>query len=114
MKASSKTVTKRNAEKNEQRSKIRQWFTKPDCELVARREDVWGILQWYHHTVIQPNVGLRGFLRRLWLRLTGQRWELLSPWEKLYHVRMQKEAEEALARAAAAEEEATSRPEVVR
>lgn len=77
----------RNAAAGRQRAgspeRIRDWRKPPECEQVARREDVWYLLAWYHHEVVRPELGLRGFLRRLWRRIKGEKIKLLSPWEQL-------------------------------
>ncbi|HSH45177.1 MAG TPA: hypothetical protein VK966_04950, partial [Longimicrobiales bacterium] len=62
---------------------IGAWRTPPDAREYARRYQVWELLAWDEHDVLRPNRGLRGFLRRLWYRLTGQKHKLLSPWEQL-------------------------------
>lgn len=62
------------------------WFVRPRSGMVARREDVWALLGWYHAKYVIPNQGLLGFLRRSWYRITGQRRELLKltdPWAEL-------------------------------
>lgn len=90
----------------------RDWFVRPGAELVVRRADAWALLGWYHMTVVKPNQGLRGFLRRLWLRLTGRRLLLLSPWEQIIarktEIKLEREARAALGR----ELEAEARGEV--
>jgi len=63
--------------------RVRDWYVSPDCEQVARRHQVWWMLGWYHRTVVAPQLGIRGAVRRLWWRLTGQRHRLMSPWEQL-------------------------------
>lgn len=62
---------------------VRSFFVEPDCDHVARLRNVWGLLGWYHRTVVAPQLTIRGQLKRLWWRLTGQRWKLMSPWEQL-------------------------------
>lgn len=70
---------------------VRDWFTEPDAELVTRRVEVWTLLKWYHERYVLPNLGLRGFFRRLWVRLTGKKLDghpielisLTNPWEEI-------------------------------
>jgi hypothetical protein len=62
---------------------VRDWYTAPRARDFATRSEVWGLLRWYHHTWVVPHRGLRGFLRRIWARLTGNRGFLMSPWEQL-------------------------------
>lgn len=66
-----------------QQLRVRDWYVSPDCDQVARRHQVWGLLGWYHRAVVAPQLGIRGALRRLWWRLSGQRHRILSPWEQL-------------------------------
>lgn len=74
---------KREPRKPRGQTPVRDWYTLPEAEHIARRREVWGLLRWYHHTWVVPNRGVRGVLRRIWWRLTGQRRKLLSPWEQL-------------------------------
>lgn len=79
---------------------IREWFVLPDADSVARRHEVWSLLEWYHRTCIVPSRGVRGVIRRLWLRLRGRRWELLSPWEQIHEILEQQRRELVAAREA--------------
>jgi hypothetical protein len=68
--------------------KVGDWFKVPDCDQVARRHQVWGLLDWYHHNVVVPNQGIPGVFRRLYWRIRGRfdpayRMKLYSPWEQL-------------------------------
>lgn len=93
----------------QQQLRVRDWYVSPDCEQVARRHQVWGLLGWYHRTVVAPQLGIRGALRRLWWRLSGQRHRVLSPWEQL-----EARAAAIAERLAAELEEGARRPEDVR
>lgn len=63
---------------------VRAWFSEADgCSSIARRSEVWGLLGWYHSTIVEPQLGFPGFLRRLWWRFTGQKTRLLSPWMQI-------------------------------
>lgn len=64
------------------------------CREYARRYEVFALLEWYHHTIYLPNRGFRAWLKRLWWRLRGKRFHLLSPFQHL-HLRDQFEEEEA-------------------
>jgi hypothetical protein len=59
------------------------WIHDAPSELVTRRHQVFGLLGWYHRTQVLPWRGVRGWLRRYWLILTGRRMQTLSPWEVL-------------------------------
>jgi hypothetical protein len=62
---------------------VRYWYTAPRARDLATRTEIWGLLRWYHDTWVVPHRGLRGFLRRIWARITGNRAFLMSPWEQL-------------------------------
>lgn len=70
---------------------VRDYFTEPRAEEVVRKIEAWTLLQWYHHRYVLPNLGLRGFFRRLWARIyshkvDGHRIELIaltSPWDEI-------------------------------
>lgn len=87
----------------------REWFVKPGAELVTRRADVWALLGWYHHTVVEPRLSLRGNLRRLWWRITGQHARLLDPWSMIIkrreEIALDRAARAALGRELAGESE---------
>lgn len=71
-------------EKAARKLNLRNWYVQDEgCEQVARRVEVWSLLGWYHEQVVQPQLGFRGLLRRLWRILTGQRWKLMGPWETM-------------------------------
>lgn len=70
-------------EKSARRIQLEDWIRGPDSELVPRRHQVWGLIGWYHRTQVLPWRGVRGWLRRWWLILTGRRLQTLSPWEVL-------------------------------
>lgn len=79
------------------------WFTIPrGADNVVRRRHAWGLLGWYHETVVKPNMGLAGFFRRCWWRITGNVDQLRSPWEKVDAAIAMREQREALEAAAAA------------
>ncbi len=69
---------------------VRDWFTEGSAELVARRVEVWTLLEWYHHRYVLPNLGIRGVLRRLYLWLRGHKVDghpieliaFTSPWQE--------------------------------
>lgn len=63
--------------------RVSEWFAGPDAERVVRRADVWALLGWYHRTQVKPHLTVRGALRRLWWKISGQPERLLSPWEEL-------------------------------
>lgn len=62
---------------------IAEWRRPPDCREYARRYQVWELLAWYHHEVVRPELGVRGFMRRLWNRIRGKGVKNMSPWEQL-------------------------------
>lgn len=62
---------------------VRAYFTTPECDHVARLRNVWGLVGWYHATVVAPQLSFRGMARRAWYIVTGRRWKLMSPWEQL-------------------------------
>lgn len=62
----------------------RMWFVQEaGADLVARRNEIWALLGWYHEKIVAPQLTISGQLRRLWWRLTGQTARLYSPWEAL-------------------------------
>lgn len=78
---------------------VKDWFVMPGANQPARRHEVWTLLDWYHRTVVQPNQGLAGVLRRLWWRVTGQWEQLETPWETIHRkVAMARARREALVR----------------
>jgi len=62
---------------------VAHFYKMPECNELMRRTHAWGLLAWYHRTWIVPNRGIRGVLRRMWWRVTGNREKLLSPWEQI-------------------------------
>lgn len=86
MKASTDSVRKAGEQQQQKTLRVTDWFTEPQCENVVRRREVWGLLGWYHENIVRPQLGLRGFFRRLWWRLSGQRRRLLSPWQEIAFV----------------------------
>lgn len=65
---------------------VRDWFVGESAETIARKVEVWTLLQWYHERYVLPNLGLRGFFRRLYVRLFGKR--LKSPGGKTINVEL--------------------------
>lgn len=83
MKGPRNVLAKQQRGRQRQPLKVGDWYTAPRAGEVARRSEVWGLLGWYHRNVVAPQLGIRGALRRLWWRLSGQRHRILSPWEQL-------------------------------
>lgn len=63
---------------------VRDWFVRPEAELVVRRQDVWTLLGWYHTKIVEPQLGFAGAFRRLWWQLTGRARKLQSPWQEIH------------------------------
>ena len=64
---------------------IKEFREAPDAREYVRRYQLWELLGWYEHEVVRPNRGLKGFLRRLWWRVTGQKVKLMSPFQQLIY-----------------------------
>lgn len=62
---------------------LEDWAFGPESELATRRHQVFALLGWYHKNYVLPNRGLKGMLRRVWLRIRGQERRILSPWEAI-------------------------------
>lgn len=70
----------------------------PDGREYARRYQVWGLLAWYHHEVLERRyLSPWARLKRLWWRLTGQKVKLMSPFQQL-RMRDRLEAQEQVER----------------
>lgn len=69
---------------------IGEWRRPPDARELARRYQVWELLEWYHHEVLLPTLGIRAWFRRLWNHIRGRKIKNLSPWAQL---RIRAEAE---------------------
>jgi hypothetical protein len=69
--------------------RVRDWYEGEAGDLIARRREVWLLLRWYHHRYVLPNLGVRGFIRRVWVRFFGKKLHghnvelaaLESPWK---------------------------------
>lgn len=64
--------------------RVSDWHTLPEADLVVRRRQVWGLLEWYHRTQVVPQLGLKGMLRRFWNRVTGKGYMNLSVFDRLH------------------------------
>lgn len=53
--------------------KLSEWYGMPGADLVTRRRQVFGLLGWYHHRVLLPNLGVKGAVVRCYLRIFGTR-----------------------------------------
>ncbi len=93
--------------------KVSDWYIVPQADQIARRREVWGLLGWYHRTQVEPYLGIRGSLRKLWNRLRGKAAENLSIWDRLQltALLMQREQERQAAEAARAAEKPAEEPE---
>lgn len=88
---------------------VSNWFAGERATQVVRRHEVWGLLGWYHHKVVEPQLGLAGLLRRWWWRATGQLAKL-SPWRDLEERKERVKAHRALMAAIARGEHRTASP----
>lgn len=66
----------KNGRPEPEQLRLTDWYAMPGADLVTRRRQVFGLLGWYHHRVVLPNLGLRGMLRRGWARVFGLRMKL--------------------------------------
>lgn len=87
----------------------RDWYGSEGHGRIATRGEVWALMGWHYHRFVEPQLGLAGFLRRLWWRLTRQRMKLLSPWQQLA-IRAQALAEAETARQAVIDATADDEP----
>lgn len=92
----------------------REWFVRPGAEMVTRRHEVWALLGWYHHTIVEPRLSVSGNLRRLWWRISGQKARLLDPWSMIMkrkeEIKLEREARAILGRELESGEPETDAP----
>lgn len=81
---------------------LSRFYVRPHADKMVPRREVFALLRWYHESIVEPNRGIAGLIRRAWWRLTRQHHKLLSPWRQL-EIRAQQMAAMEAAEGAASE-----------